>query len=544
MGRVGPSLSRILRWPAAIAPLAFLAAFFWYPIFAILERGLGGGFSSISEVFGRRGIWGVIWFTVWQAAASTVLTVVIGLPIAGALARYRIKGRRIIRAFLTVPFVLPTVVVASAFASTFEVFGLAGGAVDLEHSIWAILLAHAFFNIAVVVRTVGAFWSGLDRRPEEVARTLGASRFGAFRLITLPQLGPAIAAASAIVFLFCFTSFGVILILGGPRMATIETEIFRYATQRIDFETAAVLALVQLISVIVLLVLTEALRKRSMPIATQAVVDQSRPPAGRRDLLGAGAALLGGLAFVLLPLVVLVERSLSTPSGYTLANFRALGSDDRVSALLVPPIETVGNSLFFAVLATAIAVGVGLPAALMVVYGRGGLGRLLDLAFTVPIGTSAVTLGFGMLLALDSPPLDLRSSWVIIPIAQGLVGIPFVLRSIVPMLRAIDPAVREAAATLGAEQSSVVREIDLPIAMRGVVVGASFAFAISLGEFGATSFLARPARPTVPIAIFRLLGQPGQANFGQAMALSVILVVLTAVAVLLIERTEPRAGVF
>ncbi len=170
----------------------------------------------------------------------------------------------------------------------------------------------------------------------------------------------------------------------------------------------------------------------------------------------------------------------------------------------------------------------------------GRRGRALDLAVMVPLGTSAVTLGFGILIALDSPPLDLRTSPAIVPIAQALVGIPFVVRSLVPALRAVDPRQREAAAVLGATPVRARVEVDAALAARPLLVGAAFAFAIALGEFGATSFLARPDAPTVPVAMYRLLGQPGAALRGQAMALGTILAILTALSVLVIERLRPR----
>ena len=129
-------------------------------------------------------------------------------------------------------------------------------------TVWAILIAHVFFNYAVVVRTVGAFWGGLDPRMEEAARSLGATAWAAFREVTLPRLRPAIASAAAIVFLFSFTSFGVVLILGGPRRATLETEIYRQAVTRTDLETAAALAVVQLVAVLALVVVSTRLERR------------------------------------------------------------------------------------------------------------------------------------------------------------------------------------------------------------------------------------------------------------------------------------------
>ena len=154
----------------------------------------------------------------------------------------------------------------------------------------------------------------------------------------------------------------------------------------------------------------------------------------------------------------------------------------------------------------------------------------------LPLGTSAVIVGFGFLVALGHLPIDLRVSPLLIPIAHALVALPFVVRATVPVLRSIDRRLREAARVLGASPARVWREIDLPIVSRAALVGAGFAFAVSLGEFGATLFIVRPDTPTMPIAIFRLLSQPGALAFGQAMAMATLLMFVTGASVLAFDR--------
>ena len=547
------SLARVVRGAALAAPAlavgAFMALFFAWPIAAVIARGLGGtgAASLLGEVLGSGSHRSVIWFTVWQAAASTVLTVAVALPAAGAMARLRFRGQRLVRALATVPFVLPTVVVAAAFEGLFDRFGLAGGGwVSLRHSVWAILLAHVFFNYAVVLRTVGAHWANLDARVEDQARVLGASRVEVFRRVVLPRLAPSVAAASAIVFLFSFASFGVVLILGGPARATIETEIYRYAVVRLDLSTAAALAVVQLVAVVALVIVSNVLERR------RAAVEPASAPAAAPRRRGAGlVANLAAMGLILgLPVAVLVERSLAAGrgGGYTLRYYTAMA--ERVSLLPDTALAALGNSLLFAVPAAALALLVGGAASLVVMRsgsGAGrGVGRLLDVGLTLPLGTSAVTIGLGFLLVLDRPPIDLRTSVIVVPIAHAVVGIPFVVRTLVPMLRTVNPRAREAAAVLGASPRRVRREVDLRVAARGVAVGAGFAFAVSLGEFGATSFIPRrPETLTAPLALFRLLGTPGEALRGQAMALAVSLMVLTAVAVFVMDLWgDSRRGAF
>ncbi|QKW09471.1 iron ABC transporter permease [Streptomyces sp. NA04227] len=536
------------RLGLAAVPAAFFALFFAYPVTAIVLRGLREGghwqFGRLGEVLGDPGIRHVLWFTTWQALASTALTLLVALPGAYVLARLDFPGKALLRALVTVPFVLPTVVAGSAFLALLGRGGLLDDlwGLRLDTTVWAILLAHVFFNYAVVVRTVGGLWAQLDPRQEEAARMLGASRLTAWRTVTLPALGPAVAAAALMVFLFTFTSFGVVTILGGPTYATLEVEIYRQTADVFDLPTAAVLSLIQFAAVaLILLVHAWTVRRRESALHLVPPAATAHRPRGAAQWTLLAGVLLTVLVLLLLPLAVLVQRSFDTGGGPGLGYYRALTrNDDEV--FLVPPVEAIGNSLTYALAATAIALVIGCLAAAALTR-PGGAGRLLrgfDALLMLPLGVSAVTVGFGFLISLDEPPLDLRASWILVPLAQALVGVPFVVRTMLPVLRAIDPRLREAARVLGAAPHRVWREIDLPLAARALLVAAGFAFAVSLGEFGATVFIARPDNPTLPVAVARLLGRPGESNYGQAMALSTLLMLVCALSLLLLERVRPR----
>ena len=529
-------------------PIAFFAVFFAYPVAKIVGTGLrqdgAWQLGRIAEVLSDPGIRHVLWFTVWQAAASTGLTLAFALPGAYVFARFSFPGKSVLRALVTVPFVLPTVVVGAAFLALIGPGGLLG--VELDRTVWAILAAHVFFNYAVVVRTVGGLWSHLDPHQEEAAQVLGAGRVGAFLRVTLPALAPAIGGTALIVYLFTFTSFGVVQILGGPEYSTLEVEIYRQTAQLLDLPTAAVLSLVQLFAVVALLGLNAALTRRresALRLVSASVAARRPRGIGQWTFLGANVAVMCVLLFG--PLAVLIERSFATDGGSGLTYYRALGENSNESTLFVPAWQAVSNSLAYAVAATAIALVVGGLAAAALTRRAGRFVRGFDGLLMLPLGTSAVTVGFGFLIALDAPPLDLRQSPLLVPLAQALVAVPFVVRSLLPLLRAIDQRLREAAAVLGAPPLRVWREVDLPLVWRALLVAAGFAFAISLGEFGATVFIARPDTPTVPVAIFRLLGKPGAVNYGQAMALSTVLMLLCAGALLALERVRiGRVGEF
>jgi thiamine transport system permease protein len=414
--------------------------------------------------------------------------------------------------------------------------------IDLQYTIWIILLAHVFYNYTVVLRIVGGFWSNLNPRLEEAARVLGARPRDVWRQVTLPLLAPAIAAAALLVFIFCFTSFGVILILGGPRYATLEVEIYRQTVNLFNLPLAAALALVQILFTFALMwVYTRLQARAAVPLDLRPRRQTQRRITSRRDRLIVGGNAVLMLALLVSPLLALVERSLSVDSGFSLRYYAELFVSRRGSILYVPPIQAVVNSLGFAAATVVLALALG-------VIGAGRLARpsqrpgerwlqaLLDPLFMLPLGTSAVTLGFGFIIALDKPPLNLRTSLLLVPLAHTLVAFPFVVRSLLPALRGVKPSLREAAAVLGAGPLRVWREIDLPIVGRALLVAAVFAFTISMGEFGATVLIARPETPTLPVAIYRFLGQPGALNYGQALAMSTLLMLTCAAGMLAIER--------
>lgn len=519
----------------ALPPLVFLVVFFAWPVLSILALGIAP--EGHLDLLGIVRAWTEPFvlqdalFTVGLATAATAATVLFGLPVAYVFARFDFPGRSVARALATVPFVLPTVVVASAYLA------LLGPRSPLVGTVWAVLLASVFYNVAVVLRLVGGLWSHLDPRTEEVARLLGATPWRAFREITWPLLRPAVASAASIVFLFNVTSFGLVLLLGGAGTTTLEVEIYRQTAQLLDLRTAAALSILQMAAVLALL-LAYARSQDRLAVAQRLrpAVETARRPRTRRERLLVGG-VLGALATYLgLPLAVLVSRSVSIGGGLSLNAYADLFTLAPRSGLFVPPVEAIRNSLVFAGATMLLATTLGLLAALAVGYRRGWLANAFDALVMLPLGTSAVIVGFGFIVALDEPPLDLRTNPVIVPIAHALIAIPFVLRVLVPVIRSIDPRLREAAAVLGATPGRAWLEVDLPVIRRAVLVGAAFAFAVSLGEFGATLFIARPDTPTIPVAVARLLSQPGSAPFAQAMAMSTVLMVLTAAALLCVER--------
>ncbi len=539
----------VAAWTLAAAiPLAFLAIFFLWPVASLVATGFvdDGRFdpSGIPEVFGAQRTWRVIGQTLAQAGLATLLSVALGLPAAYVLYRLEFPGRTVLQGLLTVPFVLPTVVVGVAFSALLGPGGPLGW-LGLERSLASIVAALAFFNVTVVARTVGSFWARLDRSSELAARVLGAGRVRAWMTATLPALTPAIASAASLVFLFSSTSFGIVLILGGREFSNVETEIYRLTVQFLDLRGAAVLSLAQFAIVGVSLFVSARLRssgERAVELREEA--DRAQRP-GRGDV---PALIVFGATTLLLhaaPILTLVTRSLRDREGsWTLANYVALVDPPEELPLDGPVLGAIGLSFRIALVAAAIAMVLGILIALVLSRRPASIALRRSMAafdglVMLPLGVSAVTLGFGLLLTMHRPlgiGFDLRTSVVLIPIAQALVSLPLVVRTLLPVLRGIDQQLRFAAGALGASPFAVLRTIDLPMLGRSAGLALGFAFAVSLGEFGATSFLVRPGAQTLPVAVAELIGHQAPGSYGAGLAGAVVLAVITAGVMLLAER--------
>jgi thiamine transport system permease protein len=534
----------------AVVPLAVLGVFFVLPVAGMVSKGfvqdgqldIGG----VVDVLTRPEIQRAVWFTLWTSTLATLLACALGLPAAYVLHRVAIPGRTWIRAVLVVPFVLPTVVVGVAFE---RVIGDGGplAFLGVDGTPVAIIAGLVFFNASVVIRVVGGAWESLDPRPAEAAAALGASPRQVLRDVTLPALRPSIVSAATVVFLFCATAFGIVLTLGGVRYSSVETQIYLLTANLLDLQAAAALSVLQLLVVTVLLVAAARARRTPDPTVSRSQARLRRPrPADLPALAATGVLLF----LVVVPIASLVVASLRADGAWSLANYQALQTPGSHQALLVPVTDAIVNSLRIAVDATWMSLLLGLSVAAVVTRrsrtrSERRLRGVLDGVFMLPLGVSAVTLGFGFLITLGSPPLDFRDSPLLIPIAQALVALPLVVRVLVPVLSGVDDRLRQAAATLGASPARALLVVDLPAIWKPLLAAAGFAFACSLGEFGATSFLVRDDRPTLPVVIFRLIGHPGDLNYGMALAASVVLGVTTAVVMLVVERLRvPSVGSF
>lgn len=492
--------------------------------------GADGGLAGLMSA----STWQVAGLAAVQALVSTALALALGLPIANVVSRYRFRGRALTQAMVTVPFVLPTVVVALAFRSLLGT--------GLPQGFALVVIAHAYVNLAVVARIVGAQWVQLNDDYENVARTLGATRWQAFRTVTLPSLRGAIASSAAVVFVFSFTSLGIVLLLGDASTRTLESQILRQTSVLLDFPGAAATAVIQLVLVSVVLI-AGAIASRKSPRRVMRPLQLRQIP---RDAMGLAIRAVVAVTVIVVaaPIVALVVDSLRAQGSWTTSWWAALGSVDSGTTRIGSPLSALGMSLSYALVAGLIASVVGGLAAVAVLSE--GRTRVIALVAVVPLGVSAATLGLGTLLAFGRAPLDLRGTGLLVPIAHSLVAVPLVVAVVAPALRGTDARRLAVAASLGARPTRAFVTTYGSVLKVVMLASAALAGAVSLGEFGAASFLARAGSPTVPVQIVRLLSRPGEQSYGVAAALAVVLVLLTLAMVLVIDRlgvNKPRTAV-
>jgi thiamine transport system permease protein len=520
-----PMLAHLAGALVVTALVAGIAVPWWV---LLREAGTGAGWAVLLEerTLGRLG------YTAGQAALSTALALLLGLPAALAFAFVRVPGARLWRALFTVPFVMPSVVAGVALLAWVGPRGYLG--IDLRDTLLIVLLAHAAYNVGIVVRVVGGHLEALAPRLHEAAAVLGAGGPSRLLRVTLPLAAPAIVAAATLIFLFCFTSFGVIMILApSPAFATLEVEVYRAAARRVDLVEAAALATLQLVVVMALVALYTRWQRR---LASRVGRSGTAPPPPRGAASWAlvlAALALAGTA-TLAPLAALAVQAVWPPgaAGPTLTHFASVAAPSAVIGLTDGP-SALRNSLVIAAAATGLALVLGVAAAYAIV--RGGW-TPIDALTLLPLATSAVTLGLGVLLAYPGA----AAAPAAIPVAHALLAFPFVARVLVSGWRALDASLLAAAAVLGASPSRSLWRLEFPLLRPALLTATGFAAAISLGEFGATLLLRRPETATLPIALFERLGRPGAARYAEALALACVLLLVTALVVLAFEGIARR----
>jgi len=546
----------------AFFPVIFLAIFFYIPLLFILKEGLFDASGQLTyqylgetlrDPYTRR----VIGFTLKQAVFSTLLTFALGFPGAYLVAKFHFPGKSILKAVTTVPFVLPSIIVSLGFILLFGNHGLLNRSLmslfhldtpplRILYSLKAIVLAHAFYNFPLVVRLVSAIWASIDPRIEEAARSLGAKRGQVFRHVTLPMIMPGIAASLVLTFIFSFMSFAVVLVLGGVKYATIEVSIYTLMTVILDYKLGSALAIIQsLFSLSVMFFYAKVLDlgKRTEKVAVEEISEKPQLIAGVQDLLSWQGIVLAGYVVIIVvvilgPVLAVLSFSLVHYEGGTpilsFASYYKIFTMPYTPILGTTPLQSIRNSLFFGIMTVLFSLPLGVCIAFLLTRTAFPFKNVFDAIVMLPLGISSICLGLGYIKTFHKPPLMISGTWYAIVCAHTIMAYPFVMRAVSPILKKMKASFIEAAMSLGATRTQAFFLIELPMIKPGILVGATFAFAVSIGELGATYMLYRPHLTTMPIAIYRFLSAHDLVG---ASAMGVVLILVCTLLFIAIEKT-------
>jgi thiamine transport system permease protein len=464
----------------------------------------------------------VVRFTLLQAALSTALSLALGAALALALARRAaFPGRGLFIAALNLASVLPAIVVVFA---VIEVLGRSGwlgqglGLVGLDPGSWlyglpGILIAHVFFNAPLAARVFLASLAAVPGEHWRLAAQLGMPPGTIFRVLDWPVLRREAPALAVPIFLLCFTSFAIVLTLGGgPRAATLEVAIYAAVRFDVDFARAGLLALLQVAICLVLAVpvLWLARRPAEAPAGGVAATRPDAAHAGTRAFDGAVLAL--GALLVLPALFAVAVSGIAGVASLFRAN---VGEALAMSFVIAIPA---------ALLSLVLALGIAATARSFRGEGRAGLaeGMSLSSAALLAVPPVAVSAGLFVILRKIADPFALAIPLIIL--VNALTALPFVLRQVEPPLILSAERYGRLAASLGISGAWRVKLVDWPLLRRPLMAALAIATALSLGDLGVAAFFGSGNILTLPLLLYQRLGNYRMAESASIALLLALLV--------------------
>ncbi|MDC7222549.1 MAG: iron ABC transporter permease, partial [Spirochaetales bacterium] len=531
-----------------------LLSLFYLPVMLILVRAffregevsLGNFLTILSRPYYGR----LLFFTLLQAFLSALFSLIVALPSAAFFVHYDFPGKKTLLSLTTLSFILPPILVVLGFvifwgnrgtvnSLLMGLFGLDEPPLKILYSFKAIILAHVFYNVPLALRLLYSQWATMPRSHYEAARLLGASRRQTFRFVTLPRLAPALASSFLIIFLYCFLSFAVILVLGGgPQFSTLEVEIYRLIKFNLDFSLGSALAVGEtLICLLAVLIYLKGPRPQEDLSAEEILPARKMAASGLPLLLL--YLLISGLFFGG-PLLSLVFRSFqyapsrSAEASLSLEWYARLFAASSRSGTSVT-FRAVKNSLFYGGWSTLLAMTTGTGAAFLIHRKKALLPGLTELLLLLPMGISSIVTALGYLLISVGLGESAFLSDLSVILAHTFLALPFVYRTMTTALEQMDDGLRESALIQGAREIQSLIYIELPLLGKSLISGAIFSFALSMGEVNAVLILAPAERITIPIAVYRLIGSY---NFPGACAMGTLLILICTAAFLVMNGQD------
>ncbi|MBK5113768.1 MAG: iron ABC transporter permease [Candidatus Heimdallarchaeota archaeon] len=533
-----------MRILSLLAPIVLIVLFLLFPVFSVLISSFvdGDGFTFqylggiLRDVFYYK----LFAFTFSQATLSTVVSLIIGIPIGYFFGKYEFKGRKILLTFFTVPFVLPSVLVGMGF------LGIFGEQESNGTQLILIVLAHAFYNIPLFVHYISAYYKNFDKNIIEAAKTSGSRNFHLLFRVFLPLFLVPILSASILTFVFCFLSFGIIIILGNFR--TLETQVFsEYRTGETNL--AAALALLQLFVILAIVLLyLFYMRRQTRREKTITTGSMKGEPFNFRKFFKSKlnillfVVLLFGLILELAPMITIFIRSFWDPqtASFTFNNFKTIFTLQVNNYVGTSIPKTMLNTLLFALGSTAIAVFLAvITVAALGKQRRRKRSISYELITYLPIAISSLTLSLGILQTFLKSDFFNSNPWIFIIVSHGLLGYPFVTRALLNGLNTIDPEIIDSAKTLGAKWTYKLRKIYLPLLLPSIIAGIAFSFGLSIGEFTVANFfyLNNSSIATLTVALYQLRAVR---QFGPSNAVGALLMLISYAAFFILEALGAR----
>jgi thiamine transport system permease protein len=508
-----------------LLPSAAVVLMLLLPMLRLAAEGWGGSANwsptSLLSVWQDDFLkWRLVWsFT--QAMATCVLALVLGLPVAWVLARFDFAGRLLVLRLLMLPFVVPTLVAALGVLALWGPHGLFSEwlGIDLQDTPWLLLYGNLFFNLCLVIRAGVDALGQVNAHCVAVSRSLGATPWRAFWRVEWPVIAPWLTSSLCLVFLYCFSGFGLALVLGGQRYATVEVEIYTLVAYELKLAQASSLALWMLVLTGLIALAYAYIEKRLSVSARLQAVELRRPKSALHWF-----ALLASMAvlffFCAAPILAIV--------------WRAFQADAQAWAALldVDAVDALWNTLRFSAAALLMATVLGVAHALGTGTGRGSVAWRA--AAYLPLIASPVTVAFGLLLLYPS----WTASLTLLIAAYAVLAYPFVTKAVTAGLDSLPENLDQVARTLGASPLRTFWRVTLPLLSPALRRGMAFAAATALGEFAVTLFLSRPEWTTLTTLIYQRLGKPGAVNLDTAMLLACVLMLLSALVFVVIDAPE------
>lgn len=514
---------------------------FYYPVLTFIIKPLLSTQPEVitetaSKLLSSEKFRNTLIISIIQASLSALLSIIFAFPIAYISSRYSFALSKLLRAVSIIPFVLPSIIVIVAMISMYGRAGLLNRLLGTEYrmlyGLGGIILSHVFYNLSIAYRFLEDGWNNIDLRYRQISKSLGEGKFKFIQRVLLPEMLPYILSSFVIVFIYSFLSFAIVLVFGGFKYSTIEVELYNAFSLDTTGITTSIYASIQTIITLILIASLVAISNVKKRIRTKIVHMKALPlkycSMGKKVLIQFPVIVV--LLFILLPLLSLFVLSFEDKGAFTLSNYINLFSPERVFMVKIDVFQVLLQSLSISIPCAVLTLILSLLVTLII---KGKQTNLLEVYMLIPIGISTVSLSYGIFYIFR----DTFSPIVIIILIHSILAFPIGLRLLKSYVDRLPDLLIFISRSLGASRFYTFKTIEVPMYAKGIANLLSYSVAISLSELTAVFVIGKGGIQTIPIAIYKYINNY---QFGQALSLSSLYIVLLFVIFLLIDRSIIR----